>query len=366
MGRIDASHMDYLSNTVALSNSHSIHSSLHNTTNNINTTNTTLPNAPTTAAAHGVAHAVEPGISLLIDIPQGLNDTIERLMHAAALRCYVPDFFQGVTVSDELEDTDDGLNELALEQSEEQHIALLQARKRAQNNNNPNANAEYAYQMYLQMPFGLAKMRYEVQCKKWAQGPINRMKIKGLSYLHDVSPVSKFVMCMKSVDTPRVLLNKCVDIYVELKHMGKNVVLGKVDSNSITEFSRSVNTTGTTNNNTVTSSPNVRNSNSRPGSPLIQGETGFDSIIEVGDKDNSMYQDNGQKQGSNSASMDADYVDTAEGRAEYRKKMLTQAELPNKVLLSKYSHFAFLHIYGFHIILLYVRVLIVSKSEELK
>lgn len=337
--------MDYLSNNVALANTHSntnsIQSSLHNSTitNTINTTLSktgTFHSAPTTAAAHGVAHAVEPGISLLIDIPQGLNDTIERLMHAAALRCYVPDFFQGVTVSEELEDTNDGLNDLALDQSEEQHIALLQARRKAQNNNNLNANAEYAYQMYLQMPFGLAKMRYEVQCKKWAQGPINRMKIKGLSYLHEVSPVSKFVMCMKSVDTPRVLLNKCVDIYVELKHMGKSVVLGKVDSNSITKFSRSVNTTGATNDNTVSSSSNARNSNSRPGSPLVQGETGFDSIVEVGDKDNSVYQDNLRQEDSNSAAKDDEFVDTAEGRAEYRKKMQTQAELPNKVLLSKY------------------------------
>eukprot|EP01032_Pedospumella_encystans_P007960 gene7960-9490_t len=337
MGRIDASHTDYLSNNVVSQSTHSNNITFNNTTNSVTTTlskSGTINNTPATASAHGTAHAVEPGISLLIDIPQGLNDTIERLMHAAALRCYVPDFFQGVSVSDDLEDCEDNLDDLALEQSEEQHIALIQARKKAQTMNNLNSNADYAYQMYLQMPFGLAKMRYEVQCKKWAQGPINRMKIKGLSYLSDVSPVSKFVMCMKSVDTPRVLLNKCVDIYVELKHMGKSVVLGKVDSNSITKFNRSVNTAGTNNNNSAPSSPNARIANSQPGSPLMQGEIGFDSIVEVGDIESSVFQDNVHPQASISASLDADYVDTAEGRVEYRKKMQTQAELPNKVLLS--------------------------------
>ena len=45
---------------------------------------------------------VELGETLLVDIPRGLDDTVESLLHAAALRCYVPEFFVGAYVSTEL------------------------------------------------------------------------------------------------------------------------------------------------------------------------------------------------------------------------------------------------------------------------
>ena len=44
---------------------------------------------------------------------------------------------------------------------------------------NPNEDPDYAYDIFLKLPQGLAKMKYELECKKWAQGPINRLKIKG-------------------------------------------------------------------------------------------------------------------------------------------------------------------------------------------
>lgn len=223
VGRIDAAQSDWMATSGVISS---------NTDGALNKN--------TSASTIGTEFAVEPGISLLIDIPQGLNDTIERLMHAAALRCYVPDFFQGVSAPDmtELDTSTEDLENV----SEEQLQVLLTARRRQNVETNVNANADYAYQMYLKMPFGLAKMRYEVLCKKWSQGPINRLRLKGLSFLADVMPVSKFVMCMKSVETPRVLLNKCVDIYYELKKMGKDTVLGKTDTASVEKFHRSVHT----------------------------------------------------------------------------------------------------------------------------
>ena len=36
---------------------------------------------------------VEPGETLFFDIPLGLEDTVERLIHASALRSYVPEIF---------------------------------------------------------------------------------------------------------------------------------------------------------------------------------------------------------------------------------------------------------------------------------
>ena len=118
---------------------------------------------------------VQPGISLLIDVPQGAEDSIERVLHAAALRCYVPEFFRGPASSGD----NDG---------------------EGKGSRNVNEDADYAYNMYLQLPQGLAKMKYELECKKWSQGPINRLKIKGLVYLPDALPVSRFVMSLRSVE----------------------------------------------------------------------------------------------------------------------------------------------------------------------
>jgi hypothetical protein len=69
---------------------------------------------------------IEPGETLLLDIPRGMQDTIENLLHAAAIRCYVPEFF-------------------------------------------PSHTPHTAYQIYLQLPKGLSKMRYEAEAWKWSQ-----------------------------------------------------------------------------------------------------------------------------------------------------------------------------------------------------
>ena len=61
---------------------------------------------------------IVPGESLLLDIPKGLDDTAESLLRAAALRTYVPEFFPGHT-------------------------------------------PKSAYEMYLKLPPGLSKIRYE-------------------------------------------------------------------------------------------------------------------------------------------------------------------------------------------------------------
>lgn len=176
------------------------------------------------------------GESLLLDIPNGLDDNIERLMHAAALRCYVPDFFKGVApleIDEENNLLDDNLDE-------EVYAARAKLRK-ARMKANPNIDPSYAYQMYLKLPMGLAKMRYELQCKKWSQGSINKLRVKGLNYLSDVFPLSKFIMCMKSVDTPILLMNTCVDLYLELRSIGKTALMGKIDKKSLSKLARSTN-----------------------------------------------------------------------------------------------------------------------------
>jgi hypothetical protein len=102
---------------------------------------------------------VVPGESLLLDIPLGLEDTIDKLLKAGALRCYVPEFFSGHT---------------------------------------PKA----AYEMYLKLPPGLSRIRYEQEAWRWAQPATNNLRLRGLTYIKDILPFSKFTSFLKSADTP--------------------------------------------------------------------------------------------------------------------------------------------------------------------
>lgn len=205
VGKIQATHKDWLTDTAQ---------------NADQVATNALVNKETTA------EVVQPGLSLLLDIPRGLEDSIERLIHAAALRCYVPDFFRGAPKVANKSSNDGNTQQMVNEEEEDMSLASLDSKKRRKKReesiyNEDNADPKYAYEMYLQMPIGLAKMRYELECKKWSQGVINRLRVKGLNYLTEVYPVSKFIMCLKSVDAPRLLINKCVDIFVDLKNMGK-------------------------------------------------------------------------------------------------------------------------------------------------
>jgi hypothetical protein len=198
---------------------------------------------------------VYSGSALLLDIPNGLNDSIERFIHAAALRCYVPDFFRGPQyekqqLSSGSEDDGEALpssaspsgrrkksNKYDEEQGEEASEKTVDekdevinegdsdeiisrkhlSRQRRQQSYNPNHDPNYAYSIYLQLPMSLVKVRYEQECQKWSQGVINKLRVKGLNYLPDVAPMSKFIVCLRSVEAPKVLISKCVDVWIDLK-----------------------------------------------------------------------------------------------------------------------------------------------------
>jgi hypothetical protein len=216
VGRISATHTTDWMSTAA------------SATNTSSDTNTLRPSTGKTAIA-----PVQPGNTLLLDVPQGLEDSIERLLHAAALRCFVPDFFQGVTLPEDTLSATRGYGETEGDDPEE---TALQRRSK-KTSKNINADASYAYQMYLNLPMGLAKMRYEVECRKFSQGTINKLRLKGLNYLRDVSPVSKFIMCLKSVDAPRVLLNTTVDLYIEIRNLGTST-LGGAHKDTLQQFTK--------------------------------------------------------------------------------------------------------------------------------
>jgi hypothetical protein len=118
---------------------------------------------------------VEPdkGDSLLVDIPRGVEDKIERLLFAAALRCYVPDFF-------------------------------------------PHHTAEEAFAVYRRLPHGLAKVRYEHAARQWSQQVVNGLKMKNLIYIKDLLPISKGTIFLHNVDCPSSLVTTAIDMLQKL------------------------------------------------------------------------------------------------------------------------------------------------------
>ena len=135
--------------------------------------------------SHAEEGAVQPGETLLLDVPRGAEDSLERLLFAAALRCFVPPFFRGVPGSED----------------------------------SPNEDPAYAHRMYLQLPMGLAKMKYEQECRRWTQGPANRLRGKGLLFIPQSLPLSRLVMALRSVDTPKVLVDKVIELVELLQRM---------------------------------------------------------------------------------------------------------------------------------------------------
>ena len=99
------------------------------------------------------------GESLLVDIPKGIDDTMERLIHAASLKCFIPEFSNCET-------------------------------------------SEEAYELYLQLPPGLAKMRYEVEARRWTQPAINKLRVKGVVNIKDALPMNKFKQYATACPSP--------------------------------------------------------------------------------------------------------------------------------------------------------------------
>lgn len=287
---------------------------------------------------------VQPGNTLLLDVPLGLEDSIERLLHAAALRCYIPDFFRGSTESllkqqeaqwqeserkrrrskrfqnakrrlmnegyvdqanslqldDPQFNSDDGdeqnprndedeydvLGDSPAEEDIERQYRNKQHRNQRfvkQFAQSKNLDPNYAYRVYLSLPLGLAKLRYENECKRWAQPYINQLRIKGLHLLRDVLPVSKFMSCLVNVQTPRSLRNKGIDLCLDLKHMGSaawgNHTAPSIPSN-IKQDSKDASATGHLNSGQIRSrSPNaVPSTHQKRGNVTFQDEVSVHSV----------------------------------------------------------------------------------------
>lgn len=130
--------------------------------------------------------------SLLIEIPLGMEDSLERLLFAAALRCYVPDFLS-----------------------------------------KPGMESCYSY--YINLPIGLAKTRFELECKQWIQKVLSTLRMQGITHIAQVAPISKFVMLLQSVEAPSSLVRMCADIYITLRNSKQKLYGADVDQNAKVE-----------------------------------------------------------------------------------------------------------------------------------
>jgi hypothetical protein len=137
------------------------------------------------------------GESLLLDVPRGLEDTLEKLLRAAAIRCFVPTFFRTETQS------------------------------------NSQMKADEAFKIYQSLPLGLAKMRYEQEAWNWASGTIHKLFTKGLIYIKDTLPASKCHMFLKSCECPPLLLEKCLECLESLHSIGVSVSMGYTHKQTI-------------------------------------------------------------------------------------------------------------------------------------
>lgn len=147
---------------------------------------TALPAISSPTPNNGLSNGKRAGVgdTLLVDVPLGINDSVENLLHAAALRCFVPDFFCG-------------------------------------------ENHSSAYQVYLALPDkSLSKVRYESEAFKYSQSAINKLRIKGLLNIKDMLPTSKFIMFMREVSAPLTLTYAAIDVITALKSIGKDIPVG--------------------------------------------------------------------------------------------------------------------------------------------
>jgi hypothetical protein len=135
-----------------------------------------------------VLREIDAGQSLLIDIPNGLEDKIDRLIYAAAIRCYAPlDLFPPSSTS----------------------------------SSSPPLSPQDIYsQIYLTLPStSLSKIRYEQKVMAWCQPTINRIKLKGIHFIKESLPASKLQMFLQNVNTPKELIQSCIHLIKELNRL---------------------------------------------------------------------------------------------------------------------------------------------------
>lgn len=144
----------------------------------------------TSAGAQAAAAGRDADMDILLrDVPMGMDDSLERLLHAAALRCHVPDFFSSSSSSP--------------------------------------SSLMTPYELYLQLPQGLAKMRYELECRRWAQGLVNQLRLQGISSIRQAAPLSRLVALLKDLNAAPPLVKKAADLFMDLKNMSKAAVAGR-------------------------------------------------------------------------------------------------------------------------------------------
>jgi len=121
-----------------------------------------------------------PGLSIVKDLPGGLEDTVERLVRAAGLRVFVPD-------------------------------GMVPA-------GTPPA---LAFQQFRGLPAdSLARVRWEVLLGEWCMPVVDKLRARGCLSIKDLLPMKRFVALAHQISMPQALSASCRGCIRELRSSG--------------------------------------------------------------------------------------------------------------------------------------------------
>ena len=148
------------------------------------------------------------GTSLLVDVPDGLDDSVAHLLRAAALRCYVPSFYHSPSTH-----SGPGTAEGTVESTSSTGVT---AGERSQVGKEVGTGA---YEMYLQLPFGLAKVKYEQEARAWCEEYIQQLSSLNITTISDLLPLEKGHMILTDLELPPPLLDMTMLLINDLQSM---------------------------------------------------------------------------------------------------------------------------------------------------
>ena len=148
------------------------------------------------------------GTSLLVDVPDGLDDSVAHLLRAAALRCYVPSFYHSPSPSPSTSD---------------RRVTTMGIAGGAAgggvSEGGPVGPGTGAYEMYLQLPFGLAKVKYEQEARAWCEEYIQQLASLNITTISDLLPLEKGHMILTDLDLPPPLLDMTMMLINDLQSL---------------------------------------------------------------------------------------------------------------------------------------------------
>lgn len=131
--------------------------------------------------------------SLIVEIPLGLNDTIEKILYSASLRSFSPPFFNSST------------------NNENKSLVHFEF------NNN-------AYNLYSKLPNSLIKSRFLQQSRQAVEPFRGSLLRSGIKFINDLMPIKRATFLLQQHDLPYPLILTIVQILRKLSTMNQFLI----------------------------------------------------------------------------------------------------------------------------------------------